>query len=770
MKTEKNPRKEKLALEDNELLFGGSGIKNIVSVEVTEDSKAVVYLLGEAGKTESLEFDFEPIILLSDENLVYGAKTKPVEIKRLEGDNFFRYMARYRSAKALDEALKHLFEITGCKPSSDDAPYMHISDPVHQFMLTSGNTCFKSMRFSDLRRLTIDIETDCGEEFDFSNAKRETDRILLIGAHFSGAPDAVEFASAKDMSEKEMLEWLSAVIEKYDPDTIEGHNIFKFDLPYIAERAKRHKVKLKWGRDGSEIKFRKSRVQVAERTLDYTRCDIFGRTVVDTWILAQYYDVQTRALESFNLKHLARHFGVAPADRVYIDHANIKTSFEREYEAFLKYNRDDLIETAAISEILSYGYFVQSTIFPYSYQNCIVRGNATKINSLFIREYIRRGYSIPKNSNRGGRLDFEGGYTDIFIEGIVKNIGHCDVRSLYPSIMLTYKIAPASETRDIFLPMLETLRDYRIEAKAMMKKAKDGHDRKYYEALQNAFKVLINSFYGYLGSSLHNFSDINAAAEVTRIGRETIIKMVELLKAEKCSPVEIDTDGVYFLPPEGISDDEGFERIVAKINAALDPGIEVEYDGRFKAMLSFKMKNYALLDYDGKLSIKGSALKSRGLEKYLRSLTYDMILFMLNDEAHRIKPAYDEYYRLIETRKMPIDDICKTETLTESPKAYKLKVDEKKRNPSAQYELAIRSGREFQAGDQVSFYITGDNKRVTAYNNCKLRERFDEGNPDYNVAYYLDKLDSQYKKFAALAQAPQAPSTKGEDRNQGELF
>lgn len=770
MRTETKAHKEKLTLEDNELLFGGSDFKKIVSIEVTEDSKAVVYYLDEDSKTASREFDFEPVILLCEESLVYGAKTKPIEIKRLEGDNFFKYAARYRSAKALDDALKHLFEITGYKPSSDDAPYLHVSDPVHQFMLTSGNTCFKSMRFSDLRRLTIDIETDCADEFDFSNAKRESDRILLIGAHFSGAPGKVEFASAKDMSEKEMLEWLSGIVEKYDPDTIEGHNIFKFDLAYIAERAKRHKVKLKWGRDGSDIKFRKSRVQVAERTLDYTRCDIFGRTVVDTWILAQYYDVQTRALESFNLKHLARHFGVAPADRVYIDHSKIKTSFDGDYEAFLKYNKDDIIETAAISEILSYGYFVQSTIFPYSYQNCIVRGNATKINSLFIREYLRRGYSVPKNANRGARMDFEGGYTDIFIEGIVKNVGHCDVRSLYPSIMLTYKIAPAAETRDIFLPMLTTLRDYRVEAKNMMKRSKDGHDKKYYDALQSAFKVLINSFYGYLGSSIHNFSDISAAAEVTRIGRETIIKMVNILKTEKCRPVEIDTDGVYFIPPDGVSDDEGFEKIVAKINASLDPGIEVEYDGRFKAMLSFKMKNYALLDYDGKLSIKGSALKSRGLEKYLRSLTYDMILFMLNDESHKIKKAFDNYYHLIETRKMPIDDICKTETLTESPKAYKLKVDEKKRNPSAQYELALRSGREFQAGDQVSFYITGDNKRVTAYTNCKLKEQFDEKNPDYNAAYYIDKLNSQYQKFAGIAEVPSAPSSKGEDRNQGELF
>ncbi len=757
------------SFDNNELLFGGSSFKKIVSIEVREDAKVIVYYKNDAGDILSRESDFEPAVLLTEESLVYGAKCKPVEIKRLAGDNFFKYAARYRNFKALDEALKHLFVITGYKPSSDGAPYMYISDPVHQYMLFTGDTYFKSMRFSDLKRLTIDIETDCAAEFSFSNAKRESDRILLIGVHYSDSPDRIEFASAKDMDEKEMLEWLNGVITEYDPDTIEGHNIFKFDLAYIAGRAKRHKVKLKWGRDGSEAKFRKSRVQIAERTIDYNRCDIFGRSVVDTWILAQYYDVQTRSLESFNLKHLARHFGVAPADRQYIEHSDIKYSFNNNYDAFLKYNRDDLIETSAISEILSYGYFVQSTIFPYSYQNCIVRGNATKINSLFIREYLRRGYSIPVNTNKGMSAEFQGGYTDIFMEGIVKNVGHCDVRSLYPSVMLTYKITPAAETKGIFLPMLAALRDYRIEAKNMMKKSRDIHDKKYYEALQGAFKVLINSFYGYLGSTLHNFSDVSAAAEVTKIGRETIIKMVELLKAEKCRPVEIDTDGVYFIPSCELCTDEDFEKITLKINASLDKGIEVEYDGRFKAMLSFKMKNYALLDYDDKLIIKGSALKSRGLEKYLRSLTHDMIYYMLNDQADKIKQAYDRYYEAIENKTMSIDDICKTETLTESPKTYKLKVDEKKRNQSAQYELALKSGREFQAGDQVSFYIIGEGKKVTAYSNCKLKEEFDLRNPDYNTAYYLDKLNSQYKKFASLSDIS-VPVMDNGDKNQGELF
>jgi len=761
-------KKGSVKLEKNKLLFGASESNNIVAVEFSGDSEISLFEKSPNGKTVERKVHFEPFILLSAESLLYDMKHKPLEIKELAGGGYYRFMARFESWKYLEDAIKHL-AIMGHRASDANAPFMHISDPVHQYMLKSGDTCFKGMRFSDLARLAVDIETDCADEFDFSNARRESDRILVIGVNFSKKPGTVEQVSARDMSEKEMLVWLSEKIREYDPDTIEGHNIFKFDLPYIAERAKRHKVKLCWGRDGSEIKFRKSRVQVAERTLDYSRCDIFGRNVIDTWILAQFFDVQTRSLESTNLKHLAAHFGVAPEGRVFIEPGKIRKIFVTDHDALLRYNSHDIIETSAISEILSYSYFIQTQIFPYSYQNTVVRGNATKINSLFIREYIREEWSLPKNENKGMTTQFEGGYTDIFETGIIKNVGHCDVRSLYPSIMLTYEIEPKNDIKKIFLPMLTTLRDFRIKTKSLAKTSEDEHDRQYYEALQGTFKILINSFYGYLGSSIHNFSDVEAAARVTEIGRDIINKMVELLRAQKCRPVEIDTDGVYFVPPEGVTRDTQFEKIVEKINQSLPRGIEVEYDGRFVSMLSFKMKNYALLDHAGKLTIKGSALKSRGLEKYLRNFMGKMILLLLSGKSSEIGEIYSEYYSRIEKKTMPIDEICKTETLTESPKAYQIKIDGSKRNRSAQYELALKSGKDYQAGDSVSFYVTGEKKNVQAYTNCKLKEQFEPAAPDYNVAYYQEKLKKQYNTFLEIAgSAPTAANPS--DPDQGELF
>src|SRR2546421_8036865 len=69
-------------------------------------------------------------------------------------------------------------------------------------------------------------------------------------------------------------------------------------------------------------------------------------------------------------------------------------------------------------------------------------------------------------------------------------------------------------------------------------------------ALQNTFKILINSFYGYLGFAQGHFADFDAAARVTQIGRDLLKKMIDWLSAQGAQVIEVDTDGIYFVPPK----------------------------------------------------------------------------------------------------------------------------------------------------------------------------------------------------------------------------
>src|SRR5947208_15855751 len=90
-------------------------------------------------------------------------------------------------------------------------------------------------------------------------------------------------------------------------------------------------------------------------------------------------------------------------------------------------------ETRALSDLLSPSYFIQAQIFPYKYQDVIVRGNATRINALFLREYLRQRHSIPKPMMP---RPFDGCYTDIFFIAVARNVWHCEITSLYSSVML----------------------------------------------------------------------------------------------------------------------------------------------------------------------------------------------------------------------------------------------------------------------------------------------------------------------------------------------
>ncbi len=178
-------------------------------------------------------------------------------------------------------------------------------------------------------------------------------------------------------------------------------------------------------------------------------------------------------------------------------------------------------------------------------------------------------------------------------------------------------------------------------------------------------------------------------------------------------------------------------------------GIEVEFDGFYEAMFSYKMKNYALLEKSGEIIIKGAALKSRGLEPFLREFLREYLRLKLLGKDDRIPVARDSLATQIIQGLLPIVRLAKTETLRDSPAAYSAKLARSGRGRNAAYELAIKSGRDYQAGDQVSYYITGTKKRVPAHSSAKFISEWDPLRRDENTAYYVEKLDALLARLEA---------------------
>jgi len=729
-----------LPFYDNKILFGHDAHPGLLAFEPEGDAAMRVYAR-QGGKTGSFVQPFTPFLLLADPQLL-KAWTGKYDIEKLAGKGVYTSLVRLASWSDLEKARMHLQKASGKSATSPAAPYFLLNDPVAQHLLLTGQTHFLEMAFEQLKRLQLDIETYTSEGFEFPHPGRPGDRIIAIA--LSDQTGWERMITGEEMSEVEMLEELTATIKRRDPDVIEGHNLFRFDLEYIAARARRHRLPLAWGRDGSLLQSHPSRLNIAERTISYRKYEVFGRHIADTWMLAQLYDIGSRDLESYGLKDVARHFGVAAANRTYIQPERVSWYFDHDPDTLFRYALDDVRETRAISNILSPSYYVQAQIFPLSYQNTILRGNATKIDLLFLREYLHQQHAIPAPSP--GR-EVSGGYTDVRYQGVVHNVLHCDITSLYPSVMLSYECFPRHDALAVFPSLLRDLRELRVQAKGLARKVKDPAAQRYYEALQGTFKILINSFYGYLGFSMGHFNDFEQADRVTRTGREIIQQIIARLEETGSRIIEVDTDGLYFTPPAGVATAAAEERLLHDISEKLPPGISLELDGRYPAMFSYKMKNYALLDDRGEVILKGSGLKSRGLEPFLRAWMEEMFALLLQGQEKQIEALLAKYLEEFHQHQFDIRMFMKTESLQDSLTTYREKVRDKKRNPAATYELALQSGRPYQPGDQISYYVTGINKRVKVHEVAKLASQWDRHHPDENVAYYQAKLLDLYKKF-----------------------
>ncbi len=713
---------------------------------------------------------FRPFAWLTSSQLV---APEGVSIEALKGPGVFTQLAHADTIDAYDALL------SAAKKSSADArvgtdalrPY------ENQFLLQTRRRLFGDLGFHQLRRCQLDIETASAGEGIFSDASNPADYVLAIGLQFSsGGKTRRELLVLDDMSdaaEKKLLQQFNDILAAEDPDTIEGHNIFKFDLDYLRQRARRHKVPCAWGRFGQKASFRNSRLKIAERWLDFPRCDLPGRAVIDTYMLVQLHDITTREMTSYGLKDSAIFFGVTAEDadetgaRTYIEGSKIHTAWRENREAFLAYLADDLRETKGLADLLLPTYFEQTRTFPILLQDAVLRGTTTKIDLLFLEEYYHARQSCPAPVEVSA---FAGGYTRSFKEGVFKNVLHFDVASLYPSLLLSIGQNPAGDSLGVFIPMLRRLREYRLKYKQLARTAEDELLRAEYQARQASFKILINSFYGYLGFSGARFGDGALAAEVTRRGRELLQMLIDRLAAEGCDILEADTDGIYLSSEKYFSDPAA---LLARAQAVLPEGIDLEHDGSYAAMFCYKSKNYALLDAcpDGRITIRGSALRSRGIEPYLKKLSDTLIRYLLGATDESPLTLLEDYRRRLAASEMPVAELAKSEILSQNPEAYERFIAEGGKPRRAAAEVALQMTPRPRMGERVSYYITAKEKGKTAdWQRARPLALYDAASAPYDPSYYSEKLDDWLERYGAFLGDEAKRIIAEKPGAQGELF
>lgn len=672
-----------------------------------------------------------------------------VAVEKLKGEGVFSYLAHASDSGVLASLAK----------AAGAGGVDQVKQPEAQFLMQHRARLYSDLPFGRLRRCQLDIETSSADG-SFSDPSKPEDRVIAIGLRSEGSNRFLVLESFDDAGEKRLLEQFVQVLSEIDPDVVEGHNLFKFDLDYLRQRSKRFKVPCKWGRFGRQAFFRNSRLKVAERWIDFPRCDLPGRAVVDTFLLAQLYDITTRELSSYGLKDVAVHFGVteeASEERTYIPGSEIAQVFRTDRERFLAYLGDDLRETAGIADLLLPTYFEQTKTFPILLQEATLRGTAGKVDLLLQEEYYHARHACPAPTEVAA---FEGAFSRSFQEGVFHQVLHFDVASLYPSILLHLGRNPRNDTLGVFIPLLRSLREYRLRFKQLAKTAPTAEERAEAQARQANFKILINSFYGYLGFSGARFGDGDLAAEVTRMGRELLQRLIDEFSKLGCTILEADTDGIYLTSEAYFSDPEA---LLAKVQPILPEGIGLEYDGHYQSMFCYKAKNYALLS-DSKIFFKGSALRSRGIEPYLKRLTDSLVRFLLGVPCEPPLEMLDEYRRMLLVREVPVRDLARSEILGMSPEAYERFIAEGGKPRRASAEVALLMNPRPKMGDKVSYYITAKAKGKTSdWQRARPLAAYDPHKAPYDPDYYLKKLDDWEERYGSFLGLNKNPA-------QGELF
>ena len=705
---------------EDEWLHGWDSTAGIVSVWAETDGRVDVWRRAPERPAVWHERDtFEPWLLLASlEDLAHlGDRLQPAgralprggaSYQELEGPGALRFLIRGGDTRWLGQAVLNGARRRLGRPISalrELEDQVLILPPEEQYLVQSGRTYFKGLGFDDVQRLQLDLET--------TGLDPDVDRVFLVAVRSpAGVCETLQLERDDDAAEAALLERLALRVRELDPDVIENHNLHGFDLPFIQRRAERLRLRLRFGRgSGQDYRLRAAArgARLGDPSASWlvrlkrARYTIRGRELLDSMDAVRRHDFSARDLPGHGLKAVARHLGLAQEDREYIPGARVYEVFCVDPERVKRYAVDDVEEAAGVARLLGGATFSLSQMVPRRYERLADAGAATgMLDPLLVRAYLRAGQALPAH-DRGDGTPHQGAALYLFASGVAQRIVKADVASLYPSLMRQYRIGPKRDRLGVFLSVVDRLVERRLAAKAAGRMAPVGSAERFqHEAMSAAIKLVINSAYGYLGAvGLTRFADVHAANEITARGRELLSFMCEQLAARGVQLLEADTDGVYFSVPESFSAADE-ERVVAEVAALLPPLVELQLDGRYRAMLSHEPKNYALLPYSGPLLLRGVAFRSSRAELMGEAFLRSAIERLLLGDVAGVRAAFVSTVQALRRRELPTFQVCSRVRLTKTPEQYGQLREQRRELP---YEALLEAGLEHWAvGDRAYVY------------------------------------------------------------------
>ena len=629
-----------------------------------------------------------------------GAAAAPLTYQRLSGPPAatYPYLLSAADGRTLERAI-----LTGAtrrlghpvRLSSLDTYYR--VGPIEQYLMHTGRVYFRALTYADLVRLQFDLET--------TSLDPAQGRIFLVAVRDSrGLATVLEAPTPAD--EARLIADLCALIRVRDPDVIENHNLFGFDLPFLYARAQVLGVPLVLGRPEGPPLLERYQEPAPYRRRRRLRFSLAGRELIDTLDAVWRHDFAVRDMPGHGLKAAARYFGVAAPERTYLPGAAIFPTYQAQPELVRRYALDDVAEVDGLSQRLLGAPFALAGMAPRRYERVAAAGPAMGIlEPLLVRAYLQAGAAGPRPTPGAtaapGR--HAGGASYLFAAGVAQQVVKCDIASMYPSIMRAFGLGPAADRLGVLLALVGRLTDLRLAHKQAARAAPPGSAAAFeHEAAQAAMKILVNSGYGYMGAgAMALLADRAAADAVTRQGRAILDGVVAALRSAGMALIEADTDGVFFAAPVGWSEAE--ERaVVAAVAATLPPGLRLEYEGRYQAMLSHEVKNYALLTYSGQVIVRGVALRSRRGEPFGAQFLEAALGCTLRGDIGGLQQVYQTTVAALRARAFPAAAVATRARLTKTPAEYAARRGQLREGP---YEALLAAGRtSWEVGEIVAYY------------------------------------------------------------------
>ncbi len=562
------------------------------------------------------------------------------------------------------------------------------SDPVR---MHAGTLFFKdpvvnpSDYLPNLNLLSIDIE--CSMETDLYSIAlfgSDLEVVLMVDENSGGQPPTSSYHSFKN--EKELLLAFINMVRAYDPDILIGWNLIGFDLQWLARKCQSLGLKFDIGSDGP------AQILAPGKLYNQWIARIPGRAAMDgitmirnAYVQTEGYSLAAVAQKVLGMKKLIETSGLEKV-------AEITRLFNEDKKQLAEYNLQDTRLVYDIFKKLNLSQLAlrrsQLTGLPLDRSG----GSVAAFDFLYLPRLHRYGHvadTDPKSSTSAQAAP--GGMVFESKPGFYDHVAVLDFKSLYPSIILTFSIDPlaanvilhglsddrssgANKTARIVRGPagLEFAQDYAILPLIIEKLwlARDGAKQSNDVTLSQAIKIIMNSFYGVLGSTGCRFFDSRLAGSITRIGHWILNFSRDFIEQEGYQVIYGDTDSLFVdLGKENrIVVSQIVDNLSQKLNRHLarevksrfkvESKLEVEFERLFlrffmptiRGQKTGSKKRYAglILNEDGKKELYFAGMESnrRDWTNLAKDFQADLFTILFNqDETSETRDALIELVR-----------------------------------------------------------------------------------------------------------------------------